>query len=274
MPSTGQNSPAASEDVPCSFPGAPVGATFSEKVLAAAARLRDGADGLRFAPPVALVYNPLRYAWPVHEQYVRRWGASPRRVLLLGMNPGPWGMAQTGVPFGEVAAVKEWLGLDAPVQAPPVQHPRRPIQGLACPRSEVSGRRLWGMFAEVFGSPAAFFADHFVANYCPLVFLEESARNLTPDRLPAPESRALFALCDEHLTALVDLLCPRWVVGVGGFAQGRLQALYGPRAMVPAPGHRPAGVGGILHPSPASPAANRGWAAAAQRQLREQGVWV
>jgi single-strand selective monofunctional uracil DNA glycosylase len=32
-------------------------------------------------------------------------------------------------------------------------------------------------------------------------------------------------------------------------------------------------LGKVLHPSPASPAANRGWAEAATRQLIEQGVW-
>lgn len=250
------------------------GDAFAAAVLAAAARLRDGVQALAFAPPVAFVYNPLAYAWPLHEQYVRRWGGSPRRILLLGMNPGPWGMVQTGVPFGEVAAVRDWLGLDAPVGQPPAEHPLRPVQGLACPRSEVSGRRLWGMFAEVFGSPASFFAEHFVANYCPLAFLEDSARNLTPDKLPAAKARALFVLCDEHLMSLVDLYRPRWVVGVGGFAQARLQALYGPGSRAAAAGrHRPQSLGGILHPSPASPAANRGWAAAAARQLREQGIW-
>jgi len=29
----------------------------------------------------------------------------------------------------------------------------------------------------------------------------------------------------------------------------------------------------VLHPSPASPAANRGWGEAATRQLVELGVW-
>ena len=36
-----------------------------------------------------------------------------KRVVFLGMNPGPFGMAQVGVPFGEVAAVRDWLRIDA-----------------------------------------------------------------------------------------------------------------------------------------------------------------
>ncbi len=135
---------------------------FSAKVLAATADLCDELDELKFSEPVAWVYNPLRYAWRVHEKYVRTWGASPRRVLMMGMNPGPWGMAQTGVPFGEVAVVRDFLGLKGRVARPDPEHPKRPVQGLECPRSEVSGRRLWGYFAERFGGPEEFFAEHFI----------------------------------------------------------------------------------------------------------------
>lgn len=241
----------------------PVSSPFAEAVLAATGDLRDAVDRLEFADPVTHVYNPLRYAWPLHAAYVRRWGASPRRVLLLGMNPGPWGMAQTGVPFGEVEAVRGFLDLAGAVGRPAGEHPKRPVLGLDSPRSEVSGRRLWGFFAERFGSPAGFFAEHFVVNYCPLVFMEETARNRTPDKLPAAESAPLFAACDRRLRRLVELYEPEWVVGVGAFARGKLAALFpaGPR------------VGMVLHPSPASPAANRGWAEAARRQFEAQGIW-
>jgi single-strand selective monofunctional uracil DNA glycosylase len=179
------------------------------------------------------------------------------------MNPGPWGMAQTGVPFGEVAAVRGWLDLDPDVGRPRREHPRRPVQGLDCARSEVSGRRLWGLFAGRFGTPERFFADHLVLNHCPLVFMEESGRNRTPDRLPAAEREPLLAACDRALTRLVDLYRPAWCVGIGGYAQKRLQAVC------------PDGVrvGRVLHPSPASPAANRGWAEQAVRQLEAQGIW-
>ncbi len=240
--------------------------TFADRVLAAAAVLRDEASALRFAEPVTHVTNPLDYAWDLHEAWVRTWGASPRRVLFLGMNPGPWGMAQTGVPFGEVAAVRDWLGLEGTVRRPAGEHPKRPVQGLACPRSEVSGRRLWGYFAERFGRPEDFFAEHFVLNYCPLVFMEESGRNRTPDKLPAAETAPLFAACDRRLREVIALYEPAWVVGVGGFARAKLEALLADAPDAPR-------LGTVLHPSPASPAANRGWAAAAVRQLAAQGIW-
>ncbi len=179
------------------------------------------------------------------------------------MNPGPFGMVQSGVPFGEIAAVRDWLGIDSAVQRPAVENPKRPIEGFACTRSEVSGRRLWGLFKERFGCPTAFFAEHFVANYCPLAFFAQG-RNVTPDKLPARQAAALHAACDEHLQVMVAALQPEWVIGVGAFAEHRA------RLALTDSGVR---IGRLLHPSPASPAANRGWPEAASRQLRLLGVW-
>ncbi len=237
---------------------------IASEMVNAAAQLRDAVDALEFAPPVAFVYNPLRYAWRPHQAYLERYANSRKKAVLLGMNPGPWGMAQTGVPFGEIDVVKNWMRIEEPVDKPSPEHPKRPIVGFACEKSEVSGRRLWGLFAERFGSAKSFFQNHFTLNYCPLVFMEDSARNRTPDKLPVAESQALFELCDAHLRRCIELLEPEWIVGVGAFAQAQAaQALAG----------LPVKHAKVLHPSPASPAANRGWAAAATKQLLEQGVW-
>lgn len=234
--------------------------------LAAIARdLRDEVSGLSFAPPVDCVYNPLDYAWEPHERYLRRYGAAPKEVVLVGMNPGPWGMVQTGVPFGEVSLVREWLRIEGAVGAPPCAHPKRPVEGFACRRSEVSGRRLWGWARDRFGTPERFFERFFVANYCPLAFLEDSGRNRTPDKLPAAERAPLFAACDRALRRTVERLSPRRVVGIGGFAEARAHAAL---AGLDVP------VGCILHPSPASPAANRGWSEQAERALEELGIEV
>ncbi len=233
-----------------------------EGLLAAARRLADAVDLLSFSPPVTHIYNPLDYAWRPYRVYLERFATTPKRALFLGMNPGPWGMAQTGVPFGEIPAVRDWMGIHEPVDAPAEEHPKRPIEGFACPRSEVSGRRLWGLMQDRFGSPEAFFRDHFVANYCPLVFMEESGRNRTPDKLPKGERDALFALCDAHLVETVRLLEPEILIGVGKFAEARLRHVdSAPRIL------------SILHPSPASPAANRDWAGPVTQALEEAGVW-
>jgi len=237
----------------------------SEQLIAAARELGVAAGRLKFGAPVTYIYNPLEYAWAAHELYLRRFGGTRKRVVFLGMNPGPFGMAQTGVPFGEVAAVRDWLKIRAEISKPAKEHPKRPVTGFDCPRAEVSGRRLWGLFASRFGAAEDFFAEHFVTNYCPLVFCEESGRNFTPDKLPAAEQAKLFAACDEHLRRVVEILQPEWLVGVGGFAQERGEAIAAKTGVKP---------GVILHPSPASPAANRGdWGQTATGQLVKLGVW-
>lgn len=237
----------------------------ARELIAAAHDLAVAVERLKFQAPVAAVYNPLRYAWAAHELYLRRYGAGPKRVIFLGMNPGPFGMAQTGVPFGEVAAVRDWLGLQAPIERPPGEHPKRPVAGFDCARSEVSGRRLWGLFAERFQTPMQFFNAHFVVNYCPLAFLTSTGSNLTPDKLLVAEQARLFAACDAHLARVVAVLQPEWLIGVGGFARDRAESLAAATGVK---------LGQILHPSPASPAANRGWAAAATKQLVALGVWA
>ncbi len=236
----------------------------SDSLIAAARELAAAAEALRFSAPVAFVYNPLTYAWPMHELYLRRFAATRKRVVFVGMNPGPFGMVQTGVPFGEIPAVRDWMKLRAPVGRPPREHPKRPVLGLECPRAEVSGRRLWGLFAQRFGAAEEFFREHFVVNYCPLAFMEECGRNLTPDKFPARETEAIHSCCDEHLRRVIETLRPEWVVGVGGFAFARVEPIAATTGVRAAQ---------ILHPSPASPAANRDWAGAATKQLRSTGVW-
>jgi single-strand selective monofunctional uracil DNA glycosylase len=215
-----------------------------------ARRLRAEVAGLRFAPPVTHVYNPLEYAWAPHREYLRRYGTGRPPVLLVGMNPGPFGMVQTGVPFGDVAMVRDWLRIDLPVEQPARAHPKRPVAGFACGRREVSGQRLWGWARATFGTPERFFARFFVANYCPLAFVEANGRNRTPDKLPRGEREPLFAACDRALRAAVAALRPEHVVGIGRFAAER--AAVALRDV-------PVKLGVVPHPSPASPAANRGW---------------
>ena len=236
-----------------------------QELIAAAQKLSRAVEKLRFTAPVTHVYNPLAYAWPGHRVYLERFGQTRKEVVFLGMNPGPFGMAQTGVPFGEVAAVRDWMKISAETGRPSPEHRRRPIHGFACVRSEISGQRLWKLFAERFGTPEKFFARHFVVNYCPLALMEETGKNFTPDKLPAAEADALARVCDEHLRRVLEILQPKWVVGIGEFATRR--------ARLAAEG-LPLQFAQILHPSPASPLANRDWAGQATAQLRAQKIWV
>lgn len=234
-------------------------------LVAIARHLRSDVSRLKFAAPVAYVYNPLVYAWKPHRAYLERYGRGRPRVILLGMNPGPFGMAQTGVPFGDVGMVRGWLGIEAPVGRPAREHPKRPVAGFRCARGEVSGQRLWGWARDNFATPQRFFERFFVVNYCPLAFIEASGRNCTPDKLQRAEQAALFVACDRALRRTVRRLRPEHVVGVGRFAADRAAAALKGSGIK---------LGVIPHPSPASPAANRGWAAQATRALAELGIKI
>ena len=237
----------------------------TESLVKVARELSQSVGSLSFELPTAYVYNPLEYAWEIHRQYLELAGGGKKKVVFLGMNPGPYGMAQTGVPFGEIPTVRDWMGLKGEVQKPKPEHPKRPVDGLECSKSEVSGRRLWGLFSEKFPSAPDFFNDHFVVNYCPLVFIEESGRNRTPDKLLAFETKPLEQACDDHLRQVIEILEPEWLIGVGAFAEKRASIALSSMNVQ---------IGKILHPSPASPAANRGWAEVANKQLIEQEIWA
>ncbi len=218
--------------------------------------LARGVEALQFRTP-SHVYNPLSYAWPAQRDYLRRFGTRRGRIVLLGMNPGPWGMAQTGVPFGDVVMVRDWMGIEAPLQPPlPAQHDKYPLMGFDCHRREGSGSRLWGWARDRFGSAEAFFDRFFVWNYCPLLFIKDG-RNLTPEKLRREEARPLIEACNAALGSLVDALAPAAVIGVGRYAQRRAVEVLG----------EDVDVGYLPHPSPASPAANRGWPGLAEEAL-------
>jgi single-strand selective monofunctional uracil DNA glycosylase len=202
-------------------------------------RLAAEVDALTFAPPVAYVYDPLTYARIPHERYLVRYGSTTKQVVLVGMNPGPFGMAQTGVPFGDPTLVRDWL--------------------------EVSGTRLWGWARDRFGTPERFFDRFFVHNYCPLVFMEESGRNRVPEKLPASERELLFRACDRALRETIEALSPEVVLGVGKFAEDRARAVLDGSV---------SRIGRILHPSPASPLANQGWAGLVDVALADLGIAI
>jgi single-strand selective monofunctional uracil DNA glycosylase len=236
---------------------------MSKRLITITRELSKSASALSFCEPVAYVYNPLDYAWKSHKSFLKKFGDGEGRVLLIGMNPGPWGMAQTGVPFGEVNAVREFLGIQEKVKQPDLVHPKRPVQGFDCTRSEVSGRRVWEWAKDRFGTAEQFFSQFYICNYCPLCFMEEGGKNRTPDKLKQEERDAVFEVCDVALRKFVDVLEPSKIVGIGGFAKKRAMKTLG-RGDIET----------ILHPSPASPMANRGWAPQIEKQFEAMGIML
>ena len=209
---------------------------------------------------VAHATNPLDYAWPHHEQYLRKWGGLGATTLLLGMNPGPWGMAQSGVPFGSTEISKNKLQITPQQLKTPLNaHPKRPIIGLELERQEISGQRLWSLMFDYYGDCQDIFANIFVVNHCPLLLLGESGKNLTPDNLPVDVMKPILEACDEHLLSVIDILGIKRVVGIGKYAEKRARMALnaGKSGHGISPSGRDIAITSCWHPSPASPLANR-----------------
>ncbi len=225
-----------------------------EQLIRAAASLCDdvGPIGRRLVSEgsVDVCYNPLDYAWDVHEAYLRRMGSNDARTVILGMNPGPHGMGQMGIPFAATSVVRDLLGITGiPVNQPETADPRRPVVGLKYPREEVSGTRLWGLLAEHYGDAGAIASRVFLVNHCPLMlFSGPRATNITPDKVTGSTAQALLKRCDQHLREVVSVLNAERVIGVGKFAESRARSALA---------HEVVEVVGCWHPSPASPLANR-----------------
>ena len=225
-----------------------------ERMIEASSKLRDDvekfADSLVKEGSVDAVYNPLAYAWEPHRAYLELASGGGAKTLLLGMNPGPHGMGQMGIPFAATSVVRDLLKItNLEVGQPRKPHPKRPISGLDWPKEEVSGTRLWGLLANEYGSAESIFKSVFLLNHCPLMlFSGERATNITPDKITGSTTKALLERCDEHLREVVDIMQIERVIGVGRYSEKRaLNALSGIDISVTT----------CWHPSPASPLANR-----------------
>ena len=225
-----------------------------ERLIEEAASLRDDVDpmGIKLVSEgrIDVCYNPLSYAWDVHVEYLRKMGGEGARTVMLGMNPGPHGMGQMGIPFSATSIVRDLLGIsDIPVGQPDTPDDRRPVIGLEYNKEEVSGTRLWGLLHEQYGEANAIASRVFLVNHCPLMlFSGPRATNITPDKVGGPTAKALLERCDEHLVEVVDILGADRVVGVGKFAESRANSALAGQFVE---------VVGCWHPSPASPLANR-----------------
>ena len=241
---------------------------IAKKLSNSAKKLAKKLNQFTFSEPISFVYNPLDYAFSSHHSYLHRYGNSQKKTLFLGMNPGPFGMAQTGIPFGEIHSVRQWLRIEEAIKKPPKEHPKRPILGFAIQKSEISGKRLWGLFQKQFQSAEEFFTQHFVINFCPLIWLSKEGRNITPDKINKSQVTEIFALCQEHLQEIIETFQAKNLIGIGNFAEKQLQI-----ALHQMKNKKNLKITKILHPSPASPAANRNWEKDTIHRLTEEKIW-
>ncbi|KAL7643956.1 UNVERIFIED_CONTAM: hypothetical protein RMT77_005968 [Armadillidium vulgare] len=221
---------------------------------------------LNYNSKVECIYNPLEYAKEPHVNFVKTYCGGEKKVLLLGMNPGPWGMCQTGVPFGEVDHVKNWLNIDGKVERPSKELRQKPIHGFECTRSEVSGNRMWSLLKELSGDPKTLFEKVFIHNYCPLAFLSKTGKNITPVELPVEERKSLEEICDKYLIQVIELLKVEFLVCIGNYVSQRSQKALERSGVIGVQ------VSTLMHPSPINPKANKGWKQIAIKQLQEANV--
>ncbi|XP_016950263.1 single-strand selective monofunctional uracil-DNA glycosylase [Drosophila biarmipes] len=186
-------------------------------------KLNEALDQLTPPPNIKCIYNPIVYASQLHCDYVRRFLSGPKKLVFIGMNPGPNGMAQTGIPFGNVRTVKLLMQISGSVGKPPIEHPKRPVLGLDCRIEEPSGVRLWELFLRLAGNINIFSQQCFVHNFCPLAFFDEAGKNLTPSELKGSYKKQLREFCLETLEEQLLLLKPQVLVAVGEYVHTALK---------------------------------------------------
>ena len=227
------------------------------------------------------VWNPGRYGERWHRRFRETYPPGPNPVLLLGLNPGPYGMGQTGIPFTDIRRLES----DLPELAARLRTDGESIglPGLAPPdlrrrldrTFESSSIRVYRFLRLAGGSAGAGWRRVVAANPCPMLFMEG-----TVNRTPADLRRALrkrggrlervtarLEECDqlrrECAREAVRVLEPRGVILLGRNIQ---EALAGD----PSLGAVPGGVLAWEHPARAVPDA---WAGGLVRAVRRRGWW-
>ncbi|KAF7265189.1 hypothetical protein GWI33_021382 [Rhynchophorus ferrugineus] len=170
---------------------------------------------------IKYVYDPTDYASEPSEKYIE-YCQDTKEVLFVDMNPGPFGMCQTGVPFGDTEWVKNWLGIEGKIDKPLPECSARPVDGFKCTKKEQSGHRFWSLFSDLCHKPEKFFWHAFLYNYCPLAFMDSNGRNITPS---GTKKKELVFYCDQYFMKTIDVLQPQIIIGIGRYTEKRLQSI-------------------------------------------------
>ena len=202
-----------------------------------------------------IVYNPLTYARNMHLEYLKKSTGHGATILFLGMNPGPFGMMQTGVPFGAVSYVRDYLNIKNDVKEFCL-HPKHKIIGLETKRDEPSGKKLWALMQSLYPKSNELFSHITVQNYCPLAFLDDSGKNIALNNVK--NRKELESLCDNYIKDYILDNNIKVLVGVGVYAYEKLLSLNLNLTVIK-----------ILHPSPLNPLSHKGWDEGVMKQIGE-----
>jgi len=206
---------------------------FSAKFSALIPELRKA--NLKKYPDIVVI-NPLEYLWLQYGYYTSCYHNQYPRAMIIGMNPGPKGMSQTGIPFGSPNIIpsilpnKSLFNEIRDNEGSPVSSPHRRITGPSNTTVEVSGNRLWSALIKRYGDFKSITSEIFVDNICPLLFLcgKNGSKNLTPDKLtPSPAKIILIRLCTERLQKIYQCLGePSNIVALGRWSHKFLEKMF------------------------------------------------
>ena len=236
--------------------------TFKKKLINLTEAFNNKLNKIHFSF-TGIIYNPLDYAKDNYYEYLQNYVNEYIDNIFLGMNPGPYGMVQTGIPFGEINYVKNYLKINNTVNKPKTEHCKKIITGMNTERSEISGFRFWSLIKSKYQTAELFAEKNAVLNYCPLCFIEntQKGKNITPEMLSKSDKNQINICCDEYLKNIIMLIQPKKLIGIGSYAYKRfckvstLPTFY------------------MLHPSPLNPKANKNWIENEKNFLIENGIW-
>jgi len=164
------------------------------------------------------VWNPALYALDIYQEYLTKFPPEPGAILALGLNPGPYGMAQTGIPFTDCRTASGALGMEMTI---PGKAPDDLISRLKKANGKWRGtyeRSSLGMYRFLilaWGDIKTAYRNWFVGNPCPLLFLDPERWNVTPADPRLRRMKEVGELRQRAVIGFSEILNPRGIVCFG-----------------------------------------------------------
>ncbi|CAB3248934.1 unnamed protein product, partial [Arctia plantaginis] len=130
----------------------------------------------------------------------------------------------------------------------------------------ISGKRFWGLFKSLCGTPENFFKTSFVFNYLPQQWMTKTGRNLTPGEFKVSEIKDLYNICDPIFSKVLELYKVQKIVAIGRFCETRAKKI-----LEKYPSLRPIQILYLPHPSPRTANENN-WEEKARELLKNSDL--